>query len=187
MMKKLITVMIIALISHASAATVYLDADTVATGSDLQNSILNTSLGSISFSGEVRQTADNELIAAGSVGNVFNIVNQFASLDFSFEAESISFIYGGNGGIFEAQVRDINGNILDSISTLTGSESAGPITLFGQGIRSLTWNDDPNWTFAAIDNVTISSATPEPSSYALMLIGLLGLVAYGRRQRTQVA
>ena len=37
--------------------------------------------------------------------------------------------------------------------------------------------------FVAYEN----AATPEPSSYALMLIGLLGLVAYGRRQRAQVA
>ena len=37
----------------------------------------------------------------------------------------------------------------------------------------------------AIDNIELNvhSSTPEPSSYALMLLGLLGLVAFSRKQR----
>ena len=46
-----------------------------------------------------------------------------------------------------------------------------------------------NLKYFALDNVVINenSATPEPSAYALMLLGLIGLVAFSRKQRTEQA
>jgi hypothetical protein len=146
----------------ASAQTsVYLDADTPATGSLLQTQPLVTPLGTITFLGEVRLTSDPELAAAGSVGNVFDIIapNSDALMSFDFDVSSITFIYGGNTGGILLEARDAAGAVVDSFfqaSTNTG-QPAGPETLMGVGIRALYWVD-PGANFAAIDNVTIDTA-----------------------------
>jgi len=140
--------------------SVYLDADTPTTGSLLQTQPLVTALGTITFLGEVRVTSDPELAAAGSVGNVFDIIapNADALMSFDFDVSSITFIYGGNTGGILVEARDAAGAVVDSFfqaSTNTGAP-AGPETLMGVGIRALYW-EDPGFNFAALDNITLDT------------------------------
>ena len=175
-------------IGSANASVILLDADTVATGSTLASTLLTTSLGAITFNGEIRGTADSDLIAAGSTGNMFDILNSTseAALSFGFDATSISFIFGGNSGVFNILAKDISGNTVDSFFTdNTGNGAfAGPLTLSGTGIRSLYWTD-PGYNFAAIDNVSITgtSSVPEPMSIALLGLGLAGL-SFSRKRKS---
>jgi hypothetical protein len=146
---------------HASAQTsVYLDADTPATGSLLQTQPLVTSLGTITFAGEIWNGVDTELTAVGSVGNVFDIdFDRDALISFDFDVTSITFIYGGNNGSISVQALDAAGAVIDSFfqaSTAAGAP-AGPETLMGSGIRALFW-EDPSGFFAALDNITIDTA-----------------------------
>jgi len=141
----------------------------------------------VSFSGEINNLTDPDLTAAGSTGNVFDILNSTseAIMSFSFDVSSISFIFGGNSGIFDIAARDILGNIVDSFYTNTTGNGAfaGPVTLSGAGIRSLYWTD-PGFNFAAIDNVSITVASvPAPASLALILLGLAG-IGFSRKKKT---
>ncbi len=170
--------------SQTFAASVFLDGDSLATGSGLVSSPLNTSLGQISYvGGELSTFTDPDFTAVGASGNNFNIGdNLTAELIFDFDVSSISFIFGGNGGAFDIFARDINGNTLDFYSGTTENGAfAGPMTLSGMGIRSLFWSDDPGWNFAAIDNVTIS-AIPVPAAAWLFGSALLGFFGYARKK-----
>lgn len=105
-------------------------------------------------------------------------------MSFDFDVESISFIYGGNLGVFDIEARDFMGNVVDSFfqASTNSGQPAGPITLMGGGIRSLFWQD-PGGAFAAIDNVKIeASSVPEPSTLALFVIALSGLGFLARRR-----
>ncbi len=180
------------MVGLVNAAMITLDADSAATGSNLQTSPLETALGTISFVGEIRdRDGDEEFLAAGALGDVFDIGGtangSWAQLSFSFDVSSISFIYGGNYGSINLLARDISGVTVDSFyqsSTYSG-QSAGPVTLSGVGIRSLYW-EDPGNEFAALDNIVIddggSAPVPEPSTILLMGAGLLGLVGYNRKR-----
>jgi hypothetical protein len=170
----------------ASAQTILLDADTPATGSDLDVQSLVTPYGNITFSGEIRdKDSDLDFDAAGALGDVFDIdESEQALLTFAFDVQSISFIYGGNIGVFDVEARDINGVALDSFfqASTDFAQPAGPITLSGDGIRSLFWRDPGN-AFAAIDNVTIE-VIPEPGTCALLSAAIAGsLIPPGRRAR----
>lgn len=159
----------------AHASSVYLDGDTVATGSNLVTTPLVTPLGTITFRGSfVTFTSDTDFVSAGASGNQFNIDGtETAAMSFDFDVDSVSFIYGGNQGVFDIEARDILGNVVDSFyqASTDAGQPAGPITLTGAGIRSLFWQD-PGYSYAAIDNVTIS-AVPEPSTWLLVGTALL--------------
>ncbi|MFT7679878.1 MAG: hypothetical protein ACI8QC_003883, partial [Planctomycetota bacterium] len=133
-------------------------ADTPATGSLLQTTPLVTAHGTITFAGEVRPTSDPEFAAAGSVGDVFDIVgtNSDATLMFDFDVTSFEFIYGGNSGSILVEALDAGGNVVDSFfqASTDAGEPAGPAVLSGFGIRSVTWTD-PGFSFAALDNIVI--------------------------------
>ena len=146
-------------LSPAAAAqgTVYLDADSPSTGSALDVAPLVTDFGTITFNGEVRLTADPEFVAAGSIGEAFNIVSPGnCELAFDFDVSAISFIYGGNNGSISVEARDATGAIVDSFFQANTSlgQPAGPVTLTGAGIRSLYW-EDPGFSFAVLDNISL--------------------------------
>jgi hypothetical protein len=162
-----------------------LNADTPATGSNLGIAPLVTAFGTVTFDGQIRPTADPDLFNAGSVINVFDVdESETATLFFDFDVESITFIYGGNDGAFDIEARDINGNVVDSFfQASTGDgQPAGPIVLSGGGIRSLYW-EDPGFQFAAIDNLVVVAAVPEPAALVLAAIGLCGLLVWRRGKR----
>ncbi|MCM8530222.1 MAG: PEP-CTERM sorting domain-containing protein [Lentisphaeraceae bacterium] len=89
---------------------------------------------------------------------------------------------------------DFSGNLLalgDSYTFKTTSTGRGgqyyeSANVYAGGTSFFNGSANPN-TDLAFKVTYGNSATPEPSSYALMLIGLLGLVAFGRRQRAQIA
>lgn len=162
------------------AGTIFLDADTSATGSQLATQSLVTAYGTITYQGlVVDRDSDPEFNRAGAAGNVFAIdtSTQHAQLFFNFDVSSVSFIYGGNAGSILVNALNSQGNIIASFyqqSTLD-NQPAGPVELSRAGIRSIEWMDTyPNMTFAAIDNITITTV-PEPSSIFALLCGMGGL------------
>jgi hypothetical protein len=176
-----------ALAANAGAAVITLDADTAATGSDLDIAPLVTPFGTITFTGEIRdRDGDPDFNAAGAAGDVFDIDGTTtATLSFSFDVSSITFIYGGNVGVFDIVARDAANAIVDSFfqASTDDGQPAGPITLSGAGIRSIFWQD-PQGAFAPIDNVEIN--VPEPGSLALLALAGLALVG-GRIRRSRAA
>ncbi|MFW6108365.1 MAG: PEP-CTERM sorting domain-containing protein [bacterium] len=181
--------MVIAAFPAASLAVpvINLDADTPATGSNLDTTPLVTPYGTITFEGEIRdRDGDPEFNAAGASGDVFNGIGSpaIATLSFDFDVDSITFIYGGNLGAFDAVAYNASGGVVDTFyqASTDSGEPAGPITMTGPGIRSLTWEDAPGWTFCAIDNVSVVPV-PEPCTITLLSAGALGLLARRRRLR----
>ena len=157
---------------------IVLDADTVGTGSTIDSVPLHTRFGTINAVGtvEIRDTADPDLAAAGSVGDVFDIINapsSKAEIFFDFDVESITFVYGGNWGGIVVEARDAGGAAVDSfVQTDTSDEEpAGPQTLSGSGIRSLHWEDPQGGSFAPLDNICI--LTPQGPSIVSPLLLLL--------------
>jgi len=153
--------------SAAAQRVVYLDADSPATGKHLDVAPLVTDFGTITFSGEVRPTADPDFIAAGSFGDVFNILSGSCALTFDFDVSTVSFIYGGNAGHIGVEARDATGAIVDSFFQAdTGNgQPAGPVSLTGTGIRSLHW-EDTGGSFAPLSprSTTSRSASPRSTS-----------------------
>jgi len=164
--------------------TIFLDADTPTTGSDLDTMPLVVApYGTITFVGEIRGlTSDLEFNAVAS-GNTFDILGpdddpaQAAELFFDFDVISIEFFYGGNAGDIYIEARDELGGVVDyfyQASTFI-NQPAGPITLSGSGIRSLYWTDTfEDMDYAALDNITLT--IPEAATILLLALGSLTLL-----------
>lgn len=171
------------------AATIWLDADTPATGSLMGIGPLVTPYGTITFDGEIRDLdGDPEFNAAGASGNVFDIYDtpiQTAKLSFDFDVQSVTFIYGGNSGDILVEARDAFDAVVASFyqASTSAGQPAGPVTLSGSGIRSLYWADTVSgMNFAPLDNIELS-VIPAPGAILLGSIGV-GLVSWLRRRRT---
>jgi hypothetical protein len=168
----------------ANAGIIFLDMDSVLTGSNLDTASLVTSAGTISFSGEITTTTDPDFSLAGASGNNLDIVSGIATLSFDFDVSTFEFIFGGNSGVFNIVARDMLNNTVDSFfqASTSNGELAGPVTLSGTGIRSIVWTDPGN-NYAAIDNITITTnPVPTPATLALLALGLAGL-GWSRRKK----
>jgi hypothetical protein len=149
---------------YMTSADISLDLESPATGSTLDTTPLNTSLGTITGTDlEIGSIAggnsDPEFIRAGAGGNNIDIINSstVAELSFDFDVTSLTFVYGGNNGVFDIEALNSGGGIVDAFmqgSTASG-EPAGPITLAGEGIRSIRWRDTGG-VFSAMDNIKIT-------------------------------
>jgi hypothetical protein len=183
--------------SSFAGPTLYLDADTLATGIYTASSplVFSTTFGNVSFVGQILTLpsggiGDQDFWDAGASGNVFDVPgNHWAELSFSIDVDSVEFIYGGNKQVITIEARDASNTVLDSlVQAPTGiGDPAGPVTLYGPGIRSLYWVDVDmgesgiSYDFAALDNITLT--IPAPGAILLGSIGV-GLVGWLRRRRT---
>ncbi|MBA7567234.1 hypothetical protein ES708_08943 [subsurface metagenome] len=156
--------------------------------------------GTITFDGQISlDGGDIAFINAGASGNTFDIPDDrgWAELSFDFDVDSAEFIYGGQLGNITVQARDSVGAVITSFfqaDTYLG-QPAGPVTLYGTGIRSLYWFDTGlHNKFAALDNILLTLPgllepihppgwIPAPGAVLLSSIGV-GLVGWLRRSRT---
>ncbi|MEX2217341.1 MAG: S8 family serine peptidase [Phycisphaerales bacterium] len=142
---------------------VYIDGDTLATGSSLTTQPLVNQIGTTTFVGEfVTFTSDPELVAAGALGNILDVsaANPTASLRFNFDVESVTCIYGGNIGGITIEARNAANAVVDTFTQAdTNTAPAGPVTLAAPGIRSIQWIDTTGGAFAGIDNIRIRATS----------------------------
>ena len=139
--------------------SVYLGADTEATGSLLESRALVTSYGyvELSNSAEILSVTDPDALSAGAFGKGFDVGGPnpgTGQLDFSFEVNSVRLTYGGNVGGIRIEARDLAGDVIDSFfqpNTSTG-EFAGPITLSGGPIRTIHWAETTG-SYAILDEI----------------------------------
>ena len=151
---------------------ILLDADTPATGSQLDMQPLATPWGTVSWTGEIRDSVtDPDMPPAGAVGDGFDIDNSTstAELQFNFDVASFTFIYGGNIGVCDIVARNSSGGIVDSFFQESTDDGwpVGPETLSGTGIRSVLWQDPGNG-YLVLDNIHIvpeGAISVSPSSW----------------------
>jgi hypothetical protein len=133
-----------------------------------------------------------------TVTSSYNNYPTSAILDFNFNApaSNVSFYFnnqGDNGGTFYSAY-NAGGTLIETglINTDQGGVS---IVLSASGIKDLTFNNNTggssSWVFD-VPSITFTpgSAVPEPSTWAMMLVGFaaLGFASYrGRRSATAVA
>lgn len=178
------------------AESFYLTASSPATGSELDINPLAVSAGTITFTGEIDDQIDPDMIDSGAMGNNFDVIpsdqpgGSTASLSWDFDAYWVSFIYGGNGAGITITAYDGSNNVIDTFTEPNTYDSgAGPMT-FSSGliprIRRLEWSDTGGNSFAALDNIEISlNPNPEPGTLGLMALAALGLTIVRRRRRKQ--
>lgn len=185
-MRALFTALLLAGAAPAAASPVVLllDFDTPDSGSELATGSWLSPLGLIEFEGEFRNIdgSDPDFDAAGAVGNGLDIGDgSIAELRFAFDVDSVSFVYGGNAGVFDIAAYDAMGDLVDSFfqASTDDGQPAGPETLSGPGIRRLVWQDPGN-SFAPIDNLSVATGggvVPAPAALALFGLAFAGLGA----------
>ena len=193
--------------------TIFLDADTPATGSNLVSTPLVTSYGTITFVGEIvnidasypPSTASTrydyyDFTGAGAAGNAFDIqapAPEQAEMSFDFDVYSVSFIYGGKAGEITVHAEDEYGVAIETFhkdSTFPDGgviDYAGRVTLTskpGRAIRSLYWED--TWVDPIINQPMEFAAldnivvTIIPSPSAFVLAGIgVSFVGWLRKRK----
>ena len=97
----------------------------------------------------------------------------FTTDNFTIEASGPNDPYGGT-------------SLARSLNTVTGVESAGSLQFNGL-VTSITWsNPDPEYWYGFTVGV---SAVPEPSTWAMMILGFagVGFMTYRRSRKTSLA
>lgn len=190
-LKKILPALIVGCaFSGLCSATVMLDFDTLATGSDIVNNPLSTADGTITASASGGNLFLTNGSAGGMVGNVLRFDEssdgEYGQLAFDYSVSSLSFLYAGFlSGAFTAQVLDASFNIVDSFydSYTDDDTPGGPITLSGSDIHYFRFFDGPGGlSFAGVDDLQITAAlVPEPGTLSLLTLGLIGL-AWSRKK-----
>ena len=171
-------------ISGVSNATVItLDFDTAATGSNITSSPLSTSAGTITASASGGSMYLSTGGSGGFSGNGLrhdqNSNSDFAQLAFDFDVSSVSFLYAGFlSGYFYGEVLDSSFSVLDTFTDFDTNNDlpGGPVTLSGLDIRYFRFSDtQAGLSFSGVDNVQIATSVPEPTTLALMGLGLAGI------------
>jgi len=179
-------------LSGISHAVVILDFDTLPTGSDIINNPLVTADGTItaSSSGGSLYLADGA--SGGLNGDVLRfdeaVDGDYGQLAFDYDVSSISFMYAGFlSGVITVQVLDAGLSVVDSFFDGDTNDDlpGGPVVLSGSNIRYFRFFDGPGGlSFVGVDDliITAGSSVPEPTTLALLMMGLAGL-GLGRKRK----
>lgn len=201
---KLLAVMSTALIfpSLASASFINSAADASLVGGnviDFEGQVAGT-YASISIDDVTFSALDNNLRIDGTyqqynqtglyLDNGTYSGNGFSSLNIDFNGGTDAF--GFNWGMaeswadWELTAYDSGNAVLESYTLAsTGGSNAGEffgIASAGISYATLSWAGDYDWV--AIDNFTYSVSIPEPATLTMLALGLFGLSAARRRQRS---
>jgi len=123
-------------------------------------------------------------VAFGAVGGDYGLNQGFA--DVAGQTYTVSYYVAGNGTGFS----DVNAYIDGTLEQTIGSPvPAQPYTRYsftfvgtGADLLTLGLRNDPSYD--ALDNVSISAGgVPEPATWAVMLLGILGVGAQLRMRR----
>ena len=130
--------------------------------------------------------------ANGSIAQTFDTV--------AGQAYQVNFFLAGNpdgGPAAKLEITSADGGQQqDSLFTVTGSDSRTNMGWTAFSYKFSATGSSTTLAFAsatgtpfgpALDNVSVSTAVPEPASWALMLVGFGGLGAVMRRQRRTAA
>ncbi len=74
-----------------------------------------------------------------------------------------------------------DGNPADQWQKFTFTWNSGSNTSASLILHNYTTT--PNGNDYGVDNIQVASATPEPSSFMVAIVGALGMIAYGQRRR----
>jgi PEP-CTERM motif len=116
----------------------------------------------------------------------FTFANVVGGVSGNFDNLGISF--SGRGDSF-VQAFDSSNFLLETVALNT--DSPGPFALLSSGIKTLQFNNNTggfdSWLFSVNQITFTTQATPEPTSLALLGMGIAGMAAgYSWRRRKQV-
>ena len=80
-----------------------------------------------------------------------------------------------NGQPYSGQLADANGGIIPKVGAVNGAACSGTVAGIAAGCPDFVAQTDPNSPFTP-------SAVPEPASFLLLGLGVVGLAAYRRRK-----